>query len=156
MMLSGSSVGKGPLWVGIKDKPGTKQQSGDNTCWAASFAFITGQKSETLFKLYTSLDASISGIQLGDEAALTSELGFIKCDPWYKGIGDLGEDFGSKQLPMAVALPDHFVVVTAVELNPSRTNYTQVRYWDPADNTYQTVSRGDFLKLKPFYGYIRK
>lgn len=157
MALSESSLGKGALWVGMStDRTGTKRQTGDNTCWAACFAFITGQTGETLFQLYTSLDASISGIGSSDEASLTKEMGFVKCDPWFGGIATLGEKFGS-QLPMAVALPVHFIVVTRVELNASRTNYTQVRFWDPATNAYETLSREDFIRLKkPFYGYIRK
>lgn len=159
-MLSESSVGAKALWVGISDQTGTKAQSGDNTCWAASFAFITGQNSETLFKLYTSLDSSIRGILDKEEGELIKDLtsvgiNIIKRDSWSQDLASLGDKFGTI-LPMAVALPDHYIVVTAVELNPSRTNCTQVRYWDPADNTYSTVSRENFLKLKPSHGYIMK
>lgn len=155
-MLSESSVGAKALWVGISDQTGTKAQSGDNTCWAASFAFITGQNSETLFKLYTSLDSSIRGILDKEEGELIKDLAsaginIVKHDSWSQDIDKIGTI-----LPMAVALPDHYIVVTAVELNPSRTNCLQVRYWDPADNTYSTVSRENFLKLKPSHGYTVK
>ena len=125
-----------------------EQQKGENTCWAVAFGALLGKKEHEI-KLEWSLDSTIYALSYEDTQPLASKLGLTACENWYAAA------FGSGKLPIAVGLPDHWVVVTGLTLSQNRIRATHVTYFDPANGSTQTVDALTFNSLKPTIGVYK-
>jgi hypothetical protein len=116
------------------------KQTSENTCWAAAFAVVLGVQ-EASIQVEWELGSSIRGLSYDATKPLAAKLGLTVHRKWADTI----------KFPVAVALPNHWVVVTNYGMNKSKTRNV-VEYFDPATNKTLTVSPKEFDDLRPTIG----
>jgi len=122
-------------------------QKGDNTCWAAAFALVLGKKEHEI-KLYAKLDSAINSLAYDDTEPLAKEVGLTLVKNWHDAAMQ-------GKVPIAVGLPNHWVVVTKVAKNQSNTRIAELEYFDPWDGKLSTVGADVFATLTPSIGAHR-
>ncbi len=148
-------------WVNAKRNWNVRRQQEENTCWAACIAYIAEGREEFVKKFteYFPKDRTDfprnpyyteNGMDLPNVVRLAHSAGLTYHSDCQYAIMTL---FKTQPKPLMVGLAHHYIVVVAVYLNGSRTDYTQVAYWDPYDDSEHIATKEQFLAEKPHHAF---